>query len=613
MEALEEDVSREMALRRIQKGGELYECWKMLRVLLQAAYLGNVSEEDEEEKKENNKQPGLLLGDVVSDVKLVGIPQDRPIQMHATSAEVNVMEVYDQKKFSMVHAAASVWECPPPLAKLVLKCLCGGDDYNRTSEFREVEENEDEPAAEWDPNVDRSSTKTDSNSNLYDPIRTPDEENMRLPLHIAVCACPQDRSGAKIKHWLSSSEASSMTREISVRRPSSHSLAGGISGGMSVTSSLATRPGIHRQQQLVYNPRFGRSRSRDGMAAFSTFPQSNSFGSSHGPDKNTLTRSGSSASMMGGEESFLQHTMVRDVLALYPAGASVVDSRTGKLPIVLAVENGKSWENAVGPLLDAFPKPFAGDGDGGMALPDDSPESVGHRKALQGALLHSLVGPESFVRDEAIRTAGKLAKWGGVWGMADGLDEVVSEWIKRAENCDHRGKPKSPEGIIVGPGASASVDKVKIQTSLLRAVAEVLSNSRAGAVSDRIARQSLDVGREYLFSKDSNVREASARVLGAALDAAGDSDDAATVMREVVLNIGNDESSVGSSLSVGIGRDEDAIVKHGKLLACTAIITIKHGSIIMSNHEISDAIIALIKQLALLSENRLLQQIPKLP
>jgi hypothetical protein len=68
--------------------------------------------------------------------------------------------------------------------------------------------------------------------------------------------------------------------------------------------------------------------------------------------------------MMGGEESFLMHTMVRDVLALYPEGASVVDSRTGKLPIVLAIENGKSWETAVGPLLDAFPKPFAGDGDG---------------------------------------------------------------------------------------------------------------------------------------------------------------------------------------------------------------------------------------------------------
>jgi hypothetical protein len=592
MEALEEDVSRAMAVRRIEKGGELYECWKMLRVLLQAAYLGNVSEEDEEE--EDGNKPSL--GDVVSDVKLVGIPQDRPIQMHVTSAEVNVMEVYDQKKFSMVHAAASVWECPPPLAKLVLKCLCGGDGYS-TGNFMEVEENaenEDEPA-EWDPNMERS-TKTD-NSNLYDPIRTPDEENMRLPLHIAVCACPQDRSGAKIKHWLSSSEASSMTREMSVRRPSSQSLAGDLSSGMSATSSLATRQGIHRQQR-VYNPRFGRSRSRDGMALFSTFPQQNSFGSSHGPDKNSLARSSSSASMMGGEESFLQHTMVRDVLALYPAGASVVDSRTGKLPIVLAVENGKSWETAVGPLLEAYPKPFAGDGDGGMALPDDSPESVGHRKALQAALLQSLVGPESFVRDEAIRTAGKLAKWGGVWGMADGLDDVVSEWIKRAENCDQRGKPKSPEGIIVGPGASASVDKVKIQTSLLRAVAEVLSNSRAGAVSDRIARQSLDIGREYLFSKDSNVREASARVLGAALDAAGDSDDASTVMREVVLNIGNDESSVGSSLSVGIGRDEDSIVKHGKLLACTAIITVKHGSIIMSNQEISDAIIALIKRRA---------------
>ena len=597
MEALEEDVSREMCRRRIEKHGELYECWKMLRVLLQAAYLGSVSEEDEDDDGGAAAVDGKTnLGDVVSDVRLVGIPQDRPIQMHSTPAEVNVMEVYDEKKFSMVHAAASVWECPPPLAKLVLKCLCG-EKHHSTGDFRKLEEDveqEEEEVSEWDPSME---TMEDKGSSLDDPIRQPDEENMRLPLHIAVCACPQDRSGAKIKHWLSSSEASSMTREMTVRRPSSQSLAGGVSSGMSVTSSLATRPGIHRQHR-VYNPRFGRSRSRDGMAAFSTFPNQNSFGSSHGPNEgSSLMRSGSSASMMGSEESFLQHTMVRDVLALYPAGASVVDNRTGKLPIVLAVENGKSWETAVGPLLNAFPKPFAGDGDGGMALPDDSSESVGHRKALQAALLQSLVGPESFVRDEAIRTAGQLANWGGVWGMADGLDGIVSEWIEKAVNYN-TDSPTSPEGIIVGPGASASVDKVKIQTALLRAVAEVLSNSRAGAVSDRIARQSLDVGREYLFSKDSNVREASARVLGAALDAAGDSDDASTVMKEVVLNMFNDENSVGSALSVTVGRDEDAIVKHGKLLACTAIITIKHGSIIMGNQEISDAVISLIKKRA---------------
>jgi hypothetical protein len=102
------------------------------------------------------------------------------------------------------------------------------------------------------------------------------------------------------------------------------------------------------------------------MAAFATFPQQDSFGSSHGSSRqpNGVARSGSSVSIIGGEESFLQHTMVRDVLALYTAGASVVDNRTGKLPIVLAVENGKSWETAVGPLLDAFPKPFAGGGDG---------------------------------------------------------------------------------------------------------------------------------------------------------------------------------------------------------------------------------------------------------
>lgn len=219
---------------------------------------------------------------------------------------------------------------------------------------------------------------------------------------------------------------------------------------------------------------------------------------------------------------------------------------------------------------------------------------MGHRKALRAALLQSLVGPESSVREEAIRTAGKFAKWGGVWGMADGLDEIVSEWLDKAVNCSGEGTLSSPEGIVVGPGATSSIDKVKTQATLLRAVAEVLANCRAGSISDRVARHCLDIGREFLFNKDSNVREASARVLGAALDAAGDSDDASTVMREVVLNMCNDDNSVGSSLN--LVRDDDVIAKHGKILACTAIITIKHGSILMANQEISDAVISLIKR-----------------
>lgn len=47
MEALEDNVSMEMCRRRIKQGGELYDCWEMLMVLLQAAYLGCVEEKDE--------------------------------------------------------------------------------------------------------------------------------------------------------------------------------------------------------------------------------------------------------------------------------------------------------------------------------------------------------------------------------------------------------------------------------------------------------------------------------------------------------------------------------------------------------------------------------------
>jgi hypothetical protein len=586
MEALEEDVSADMLRKRTQKGGELHECWKILKVLLQAAYQGSVSEEDDEEEEigaiseEEKKESGATAA--------AAAPQDR-LNHKPQTKEVNVVDIYDQQKFSMVHAAAGVWECPAPLAKLVLKCLCGAS----TSTNSWHNDGED-----WNHNIVSAEEVFEENDGNR-IARQPDEENMRLPLHIAVCARPQDRSGysARVKYWLSSPEASIVSRGIasSIRRPSVQSLAGSVS----VTESLATRHGRSSTQGRVYNPRFGRSSSRDGMVAFSTFQHQSSFGSSHGlPQQNTLITPSSSTTSMGNlaREPFLQHTMVRDVLALYPGAASVVDDRTGKLPIVLAVETGKSWETAVGPLLDAFPKPFGGDGDGGMALPDDSEESVAHRKALQAALLSAISGPEAFVREESIRTAGRLAKWSGVFGMQGALDGIVSEWIDVAVNNSSATSSPSPEGIIVGPGASSSVDWVKTQTALLRGVAEVVSNSRAGSVSDRVARLCLDCGREFLFAKDSQTREAAARVLGAALGSVGDSDDASSVMRELVLNMSNDAGSLASTSSVGNGRDEDVILKHGKLLALTAIISIKHGSLIMGNKDISDAIIALLRR-----------------
>lgn len=167
----------------------------------------------------------------------------------------------------------------------------------------------------------------------------------------------------------------------------------------------------------VYNPRFGRSPSRDSVVAFSSSQQQRYRGSQNTSSNNLQTagyisRSGSNSSISANiaREPFLQHTMVRDVLNLYPEAASVVDDRTGKLPIILAIEHGKSWETAVGPLLDAYPTPFGGGGDGGMALPDNSTEGKSHREALQSALFLALSSPEMHVREEAIRTAGKLAK-----------------------------------------------------------------------------------------------------------------------------------------------------------------------------------------------------------
>ena len=332
MEALEEDVTSIEARDRCTRvGGELHECWEMLGLLLQAAYQGIV------EGGEGPTSTPFRCDEAVDpSSSSVSPPQDRT-HHHATTGEVNVMDMYDRERFSIVHAAAGVWECPAPLARLVLKCTCGAP--RRESD---LPPNDDDDAGD-------------------DPIRQPDEETMRLPLHIAVCARPQCRDGfsARLRVWLSSAtpDASPWTttaRSADARRFSSR--------GRSATQTTAvTRSG----RGEVYNPRFGRSPSRDSVVAYSSSLQRHRRGDQ---EVAKIPRSDSNSSISANivQEGFLQHTMVKDVLELYPAAASIVDHRTGKLPIVLAIEHGKSWETAVGPLLEAYSAPYGGGGDGGM-------------------------------------------------------------------------------------------------------------------------------------------------------------------------------------------------------------------------------------------------------
>lgn len=196
--------------------------------------------------------------------------------------------------------------------------------------------------------------------------------------------------------------------------------------------------------------------------------------------------------------------------------------------------------------------------------------------------------------------------------MPGSLDGIVSEWLDTmvkhgnggggsvSGNTATEAAPTSPEGIVVGPG----VDWIQTQSSHLTAVAEVVSHSRSESVSDRVARLCLDTSREYLFSKDGNVREAASRVLGNTLNSVGDADDAANVMREVVLNMGSnddgsvysgDDGSVYSSLTKGFrGGNDDVIAKHARLLACNSILLTQWGSELMVTPDICDAIIALI-------------------
>jgi hypothetical protein len=659
MEALEEDVSvADLRERCWKKDGELYECWSMLSVLLRAAYLGRVPADEDESGgngggENNNEDEGSAVARAKQKLvnRLASVdenddsattttgavaeattttmtsPQD-PQHQRRFSKEINVLD-YSDRQFSIVHAAAGVWECPAPLAKLVLKCMCAKDAEEEMKELLVPTKGGDD---DWDHHIvptefDKGGSKShyssggdggDDDNNSTNIIRHPDSENMRLPLHIAICASPQSRGGregysSRIKAWLSTSDVGAAYFKSSSyaaaglrgrRELSSDSLTSGISAisfatGTATLNTMRTGRGRATSGQ-VYNPRFGRSLSRESVATQHHLNQHHSRQHHHHDRVNSV--SSSMANM--DREPFSQHTMVKDILEFYPKAASIVDPSTGKLPIVLAIENGKSWETAVGPLLEAYPRPFGGNGDGGMALPDDGDAASNHRIALQAALMGALKNGEGYVRDEAIRTAGRLANWGGVWGMPDALDVVISEWLdvvinQGCSSSHNSNDASSPEGIIVGPGVTtntvAEADLIRMQSSILSGVAEVVFKSRPGSISDRVARSCLDTGREFLFSRDNLVREASARVLGATLESVGDSDDAFTVMRELVLDI-CDEGSAFSTATGGGRGEEDVIIKHGKLLACNAILSIKWGTQLMASKDISDATIALLRR-----------------
>jgi len=626
MEALEDDVSASDLQVLISKGGDLYECWKMLRVLLEGAYHGSVCEDEQDDDDDDmpnttttlSSHLGGHVGTISEDTSTTSLsaavaavqppPQDQSQGMTTTT------EMYDREQFSMVHAAAGVWECPAPLAKLVLKCLCSTGNTHMGTNYHNLDDSSRYYGADdWDHSVDVSETpplESDNGNVEKDIIRQRDKETMRLPLHIAVCARPICCEGysARLRVWLSSTPEA--TRTNMPRPPSIGSLASGIT-----TNTLATHPDRRGRSAnttpnkgQVYNPRFGRSPSRDNVVAYSSSQRrmsnaskgelnSSSAASTAGSLAGSLlSRSGSNSSISANiaREPFLQHTMVCDILELYPVAASIIDDRTGKLPIVLAIEHGKSWEMAVGPLLEAYPTPFGGGGDGGMALPDHSDEGKAHRAALQNALFVALSSPEVFVREEAIRTAGKLVSWGGVYGMMGSLDGIVCEWLDMIIHSSS--SSTTPEGIIVGPGAAASSesDCIQIQSSHLTAVAEVVSNARQDSISDRVARLCLDTSREYLFSKDGTVREAASRVLGNTLNSVGDADDAANVMRELVLNLVSDEGSVVSGSTGGLFLKEDVITKHGKLLACNSILSTQWGCELMATEDIRTAVISFI-------------------
>ena len=605
------DHVREMCT---SEGGSLGECWKILILLLKAAYLGYV--EDDLESALDIVE--VVVVDAHANAKL------KSSSFNEEKKSVSPPRNRSSNSVASVHSRSSVQSAGS-----------GKSESNSNSNSNiGASANRSSPSNQFDLTQPHFQLLHAAAASLYffphgffqlilktcghDRVKERDTD-FHLPLHLAAKATPPASSSANVAN------------------PNRYSIS---------TS-------FHGQSSIVYEEKLG--------VTLSYYPASKSQ-----KNKQYTTTS------FQPTESFAAHQtpILAHLLDIYPEAASIPDDQ-GKYPVLLAIESGKSFEFVIKPLLDAFPHLLIGgnvhaglsglgssdsDGDVYMQDPGDVNSNAG-MDAIQASLMHGLTNPSVRIRNETAMTIGYLMK-----RLKNAAKDPLEEFgIRSNVNPKQFKVDEFLRGIIrtsgrygtvnARRGQSDSPDSAKantcnnewtgIQATMLQALSAAMSNVSAEMIEVPATPQlALDVASNMLKHEDCTVRECAALCIGSSLELLGEELLLNVVSRVVIPqrrksdlqssmhSIGTSVHSVNSFQSLlsrdtsvsSIAKASNAVTKkemkihsdnlklvqmeesrnrHGRALACFRILTSAKGNFVSVNDNIFQEATQLMQSLML--------------
>jgi hypothetical protein len=323
------------------------------------------------------------------------------------------------------------------------------------------------------------------------------DADFHLPLHLAVRATPPPRSSADNAN------------------PNRYSIS---------TS-------FHGQPSVVYDEKLG--------VTLSYYPDT----SNYQKNKQFATTSFQTS------EAFAIHQtpIIAHLLDIYPEAASVPDDQ-GKYPVILAIESGKSYEYAIEPLLDAFPRILLGNGGIGLSGfgsadedgfmqeqdPGDTHANAG-MEAIRASLMHGLTHPSIRVRNETAMTVGYLMKRlkkaakdpleeFGVQSTINPkqfkIDIFLRDVIRTSRNFGsvnaRTGQSNSPDSK---KDNTCNNEWIGIQATMLQALSAAMTSVSPDMIHiPETPQLALDVASNLLKHEDCTMRECAALCIGSSLD-----------------------------------------------------------------------------------------------
>jgi len=402
--------------------------------------------------------------------------------------------------FSLIHAAASIpYSCPYGFFQLLLR-VCG------TSTVEEY-------------------------------------ENGVLPIHLATKSLPP----TQLSYTMT-------TNAITQRRQNLSTTFHGTSSLFYEDPSTGVSISYHLQSKYSKSKQY-RTVSCSSSLSSSSSSQSTSWSSSSSSTASTSSSKVFSTKSMHSIET----PLISHLIDVYPDGVKIAEPSSGKYPIELAIESGKTYHSVISPLIDVFPELIFDknlSNASNILVMNDKEKTIlnpryhntceSNMERIYTSLLNALMNPLISIRDEAAITVGCLMKRCSQY--LDNIDtptcdqddntttantaqidptslrveEFLKTLIKKSDGSINLGQVK--EDPYSNAHFLTDDEWANIQSTTLRALYYALSNisPRMISVGTDLPRKALDVAEKMIRHENIAVRESASFVIGSTLDWLGD-------------------------------------------------------------------------------------------